>query len=66
MAGDRRFDLLAPLPDDDNLPVRTQTVDAVEQVQQQGPAGNRVQNLMRIGSHARALPRGQDDDGEIP
>jgi hypothetical protein len=32
-------------------------------MQQQRPAGDRVQHLVRVGAHARALPRGKDDDG---
>ena len=63
-AGNRGLDLLAALADDDDALVGAERVDAVEQVQQQRPAGDRVKHLVGVGAHARALPGGQDDDGE--
>ena len=62
--GDRCFDLLAALADDHHALVRAERVDAVEQVQQQRPAGDRVEHLVGVGAHARALPRGKDHDGK--
>ena len=62
--GDRRLDLLAALADDDHALVGAERVDPVEQVQQHRPAGDRVQHLVRVGAHPRALPGGKDHDGE--
>ena len=61
---DRRLDLLAALADDDHALVRAERVDAVEQVQEQRPAGDRMKHLVGVRAHARALPGGEDDDGE--
>ena len=61
---DRRLDLFATLAHDDHPLVRAQCVDPLEQVKQQRPAGDRMQHFVRVGTHARALPRGKDDNGE--
>ena len=58
------LDLLAALADDHDALVGAERVDPVEQVQQQRPAGDRVQHLVRVGAHARPLPRGEDHDGK--
>ena len=58
-AGDRRLDLLAALADDDHALVRAERIDAIEQVEKQRPAGDRVQHLVGVGAHPRALPGGQ-------
>ena len=63
-AGDRRLDLLAALADHHHALVGAERVDPVEQVQQQRPAGDRMKHLVRVGAHARALPRGEDHDGK--
>ena len=59
-----RFDLLATLADDDHTLVCAEPIHRVEQVQEQRPAGDRMQHFVRVGTHARALPRGKDHDGE--
>ena len=64
VAGDDRLNLFAALAEDDDALVRAERVDPVEQMQQERPAGDRVQDLMRVRAHARALPRGKDDHGE--
>ena len=62
--GDRFFDLVASLADHDHALVGAERVDPVEQVQQHRPAGDRVQYLVRVGSHSGALPSGKDHDGK--
>ena len=63
-AAERLLDLVATLADDDDALVGAERVDAVEEVQEQRPAGDRVKHLVGVGSHARPLPRGKDDNGE--
>ena len=63
-AGDRLLDLVAAFADDDDALVGAERIDPVEQVQEQRPAGDRMQHLVGVGAHARALPGGKDDDGE--
>ena len=60
----RQLDLVAPLPDDDDALVRAKPIDAVKQVREQRSAGDRVKHFVRVRAHARALPRGKDDDGK--
>ncbi len=61
----RDFHLVAAFADHHHAPVGAEPVDAVEQVQQQRAAGDRVKHLVRVGAHARALPGGKDDHGEF-
>ena len=61
---DRRLDLLAALADHDDALVGAERIDPVEQVEQQRPAGDRMQHLVRVRPHARALPGGKDDNGK--
>src|SRR5205085_2161480 len=63
-AGKRRFDLLAALAEDHDLPFGPKRVDPVEEVEQQWPAGDGMEHLVRIRTHARSLPGGEDDHGE--
>ena len=63
-AGDRLFDLLAPLADHHDLLVGAERIDATEEVEKQRPAGDRVQDLVRVRAHARALAGGEDDNGK--
>src|SRR4029079_5673251 len=60
----RCLELLAALADDHHALVRPERIDAVEQVQKQRPAGDRMQHLVLVGAHARALARGKDHDGK--
>ena len=62
--GDRRLDLIAALADDHDALVGAERIDPVEQVEEQRPARDRMEHLVRVGAHARALPGGKDDDGE--
>ena len=59
---ERDLDLIAALADHHYALVRAECVDPVEQMQQQRPAGDRVQHLVGVGAHPRALPRGEDHD----
>ena len=61
----RSFQLLAALADDHHAPLRAHRLDGREQVEQHWLARDRVEHLVRVGAHARALPRGEDDDREI-
>ena len=61
----RRLDLLAAFPDDHHLALGAKRGDAVEQMQQQRPAGDRVKYLVRVRTHPIALPRGKHDHGEF-
>ena len=60
----RHFDLVAALADDDDALLRAKRVDRVEQMHQHRLAGDRVQHLVRVGAHARALAGGEHDDGK--
>ena len=64
MPGKRGFDLLPALAKHDDRPLRAESFDAVEQMQKEWAARNRVEDLVRIRSHPRALPGGKDDNGE--
>ena len=63
--GDRRLDLLAALAEDDDDLARRRRLDRIEQVQQHRPVGDRMEHLVRVRPHPRALPRGKDHDGEM-
>jgi hypothetical protein len=63
--GKRNLDLVATLADDNDPFLRTQPIDRVEQMKQQGAPGDRVQNLVRVGAHASALSGSQDHHCKI-
>jgi hypothetical protein len=59
------LDLVTALADDDDALAGADPVDTIEQVQEQRPRGDRVEDLVRIGAHPGALPGGEDHDGKI-
>jgi hypothetical protein len=61
---ERLLNLVAALTDDNDALVGAQRVYAVEKVQKQRAARDGVEHLVRVRSHAGALSRGKDDDGE--
>ena len=61
--GQRRFDLFAAVPRDDNLPRRAQFAQIAEQVQQHRVPRDWVEHLVQIALHTGALACGEDDDG---
>jgi hypothetical protein len=63
-AGNCSLDLFAPLADDDHAPVGAESIHAVEQMEKQGTAGDRVKHFVRIRAHARALARGKNDNSK--
>jgi hypothetical protein len=61
---ERLLNLVAALADDNDALVGAERVDTVEKMQKQRTAGDRVEHLVRVGTHTGALPRGKDNDGE--
>jgi hypothetical protein len=62
--GDCRLDLIAAFADHHYALIGAERIDPVEQVQEKRSAGDRVEHLVRVRAHARALSRGEDDNGE--
>ena len=60
-AGDGGLDLVAALADDHHALCRAERIDGCQKVQEQRPAGDRVEHLVGVGAHPRALPGGEDD-----
>ena len=65
MSGGHRLDLFALVADHHHGPRRRERGDAVEQVGEHRPPRNRVQHLVQIGLHPRALACGEDDGGDL-
>ena len=59
------LDLVPAFADHDHALACAEAVDPVEQVQKQRLRRDRVQHLVRVGTHPRPLARGEDHDGEI-
>ena len=60
----RRLDLVAARADHHHAALGRQFLDAGEQVEQHRPAGERVQHLVLVRLHPRALAGGEDDGGK--
>ena len=66
MRGDQGLDLLALVADHDHQPFGAERVDRRQQMGEHGLPGDRVQHLVQVGLHPRALARGEDDGGDGP
>ena len=61
----RGLKLFLATPHHHNLACRVQRIDALHEMHQHRTTRNRVQYLVQVGFHARALPSGKDDGGNI-
>jgi hypothetical protein len=61
---DQRLDLLASAPDHHDRVSRRQRVDGREQVVEHRSPRDRMEDLVQIGLHPRALAGGEDDGGD--
>jgi hypothetical protein len=57
----RGLDCIGPMADHDHRPLDADRRERVKDVEDERPAGKRVQHLRDAGAHAGALARGQDD-----
>ena len=57
-----RGDLVAAMAEDDVDPCVVETRRHIHHVREQGPAGQRLQDLRQAGTHPRPLARSEDDD----
>ena len=55
----------APVADHHNRTARLKFRDTRQKVLDHRPPGNRVEHLVQVAFHARALARGKDDNGQI-
>jgi hypothetical protein len=62
--GERLLDLVPSVAGDDHGALRRERADLAQQMQQHRPAGDRMEHLVEIGFHPRALAGGEDDGGE--
>ena len=60
---DGSLDLRAPRPRHDDDPRGVERAERVDQVQQHRAAGDRVEDLVQVRLHPRALAGSEDDHG---
>ncbi len=65
MPFERRLKLLAALADHDHAPVCAHRLDRGEQMKKHRLSRDGMKDLVRVGTHSRALPRGENDDREF-